>query len=254
MASQLVAYIYTSRPTEIQQYTTADAPVPTLLTIAEITNKYHFASTASWAITALYDVFKAGEATNQWNPTLCRSSLFQRVIQVAILCGHTELCDFAVDKWIDRIMNRSANPILAMSVADKFGLTKLAGVSYYVALLECGPQLQWSNATFGDIDQDMEEASSGGSSAGGEADANEEKKAKTPPPQLNAAQKVRLLSGFFSLVRYWEQVRSTPSSFARPAGCTYHAHGCLSTWHHTWISVAQVAGSMKFSPRTSSAR
>ncbi|KAI0685619.1 hypothetical protein BC835DRAFT_1383097 [Cytidiella melzeri] len=220
---RLLLSILYALPAEIAHFSTSDADVPTLLTIAEMTNKYSFATTASWAIESLHVVFKEGTLTNQWNPTLCRSSLFRRIIEVALLCDHQELCDFAVNKWIERIYNRTANPLIAMAVADKYGLTKLQGVSYYVALIESGPQFELNEDTFGPPEPEDELS---------KEDAQQ-------PIGLTPSQKSRLLSGFFALVNLWDRLRLSAPVFQRPDGCTYHAHGCLGTWQHTWYTVAR---------------
>ncbi|KAI0345924.1 hypothetical protein BDW22DRAFT_1426547 [Trametopsis cervina] len=221
---KLLLSILYALPAEIQQYSTADADVPTLLTIAEMTNKYSFITTSNWAIKCLHTVFKEGTLTNQWNPTLCRSSLFKRIIEVAILCGHQELCDFAVKNWVDRILNRTANPLIAMAVADKHGLVHLQGVSYYVALLESGPNFEWKDDAFGAPEPEDELSSADG---------------PQPPLELTPAQKARLLSGFFALANLWDRLRIAAPTFTRPDGCTYHAHGCVGTWQHTWHVVAR---------------
>ena len=158
-----------------------------------------------------------------------------------MLCGHTELCDFAVNKWTERILNRTANPILAMAVADKFGLPKLAGVSYYITLLSCDQKLEWKADLFGSMASDFEDTPT--SDTGNQEDV--------PPrklPELTASQKIRLLSGFFSLVQLWNHLAVTAPTFGRPDGCTYHAHGCLTTWKSTWFNVARSAAMMTFSP------
>ncbi|KAI0087741.1 hypothetical protein BDY19DRAFT_892468 [Irpex rosettiformis] len=219
---RLLLSILYALPAEIAQFSTSDADIPTLLTIAEMTNKYSFISTSKWAIDTLYALFKDGIVTNQWHPTLCRSSLFKRIIEVSVLCGHQGLCDFAINNWVERILNRTANPLIAMPVADKYDLAQLQGVSYYVALLESGPNFELNVAEF----ECME---SGDSSH----------LPPQPPFALPAKQKARLLSGFFSLVNLWETLRINPPTFERPDGCTYHAHGCLGTWQHTWRTFAR---------------
>jgi hypothetical protein len=221
-----------SRPAEIAHYNAPDADVGALLTIAEMTNKYSFITTSTWAIDTLHVLYREDTLTNQWNPILCRSSHFKRVIEVSLLCGHEELCNFAVNHWIDRILNRTANPLIAMAVADKHGLIKLQGVSYYVALLESGPNLELDSDTFG----------------GPEPNDELPPDSPQPPLKLTSTQKARLLSGFFALINLWEQLRVTAPTFQRPDGCTYHAHGCLGTWQHAWSSIARSEVTARMSP------
>ncbi len=218
-----LSHVYVYRPAEIAHYSTSEADVSALLSIAEMTNKYSYITTSNWAINTLYMLFRDGIVANQWHPTLCRTTLFKRIIEVAILCDHHDLRDFAVNHWIDRILNRTANPLIAMAVADKYDLKKLQGVSYYAALLESGPRFELNDAAFSNLEP-VDEPSGD---------------TQPQPSQLTPPQKARLLSGFFSLVQLWENIRLNPPTFQRPDGCTYHAHGCLGTWQHTWRAVAR---------------
>jgi len=119
-----------------------------------------------------------------------------------------------------------------MAVADKYGLVKLQGVSYYVALLESGPNFEWSADTFGAPEPDDELTGEG----------------THPPLELTPAQRARLLSGFFALVNLWNRLRVTAPAFTRPDGCTYHAHGCLGTWQHTWLTITRSESIAKLPP------
>ena len=235
MCNQLTLWFH--RPAEIAQFSSLDADVPSLLTIAEMTNKYSFVSTSQWAIDTLNMLFRDGVVTNQWHPALCRSYLFKRIIEVAVLCGHQDLCDFAVNNWIDRILNRTANPLIAMSVADRYNLVKLQGISYYVALIESGPNFKLDSVIFDCIEV------GDSSPLHLSSDLHPQK-----PFTLTASQNARLLSGFFSLIHLWERLRLNPPTFQRPDGCTYHAHGCLGTWQHTWRTVARSESVNKLPP------
>lgn len=191
-----------------------------LLTIAEMMNKYHFVTTSTWAISALCQVtqpsMEPGKATfDQPEPPWCTAPILRRIIEVALLCGHQTLCDHAVEKWIQLIVFGNANPAHAMDAADQFGLPGLKGISYYEALKRCDDALEY---TFKPATAAVREEAH---------------------HAFSAAQKAGLLSGFFSLVRRWEVIRETAPSFVRPEGCTYHAHGCLSTWQAVWKSTTK---------------
>ena len=193
-----------------------------LLTIAQLTNKYHFTTTSAWAISALCQVtdcppepWRAYRAVHYPpEPAWCKAPILRRIIEVALLCGHKLLCDHAVEKWAQLIMVGYANPVYAMDVADAYGLARLAGVAYYETLMACNDRLECAYEPL----------------LASELGA---------PHAMSPAQRARLLSGFFALVRRSEQIRETPPAFTRPEGCTYHAHGCLSTWNAVWKAAAK---------------
>ncbi|EKM51574.1 uncharacterized protein PHACADRAFT_261791 [Phanerochaete carnosa HHB-10118-sp] len=204
-------------PAEQHELRSNPANICQLLTVAQMANKYHFVTTTAWAMTALCEVTEC--PAEPWRayramyyppePAWSKAPILRRIIEVALLCGHKRLCDHAVEKWVQLILVGFANPVYAMDVADQHGLARLRGVSYYETLIACNERLECAYEPL--------LAADGG-----------ERHTMTPP------QRARLLSGFFSLVRRWEQIRETPPTFARPEGCTYHAHGCLSTWNSIW--------------------
>ena len=147
-------------------------------------------------------------------------------------------------------MAREINPLVAMDVADEFGLVKLKGVSYYVTLLECGDHLQWEVPSFSSDSEDED-----GSITGDDGDATHSarfnpwqrrSRSPSPPPTLSAQQKARLLSGFFSLTNLWDRLRLSAPGFDKPPGCTYHAHGCLSTWRAIWQSTGKSDETLRY--------
>ena len=210
------------RPAELQEIRSNAVDVDRLLTIAEMTNKYHFTSTSSWAMSALCEVtecppqpWRATRAMHRpFVPAWCTAPTLRRIIEVAHLCGHQMLCDHVAEKWVELILVGWANPVHAMAVADEYGLARLKGTSYYETLLLCDDALEY---VYEPVD-------------GGE---------RGEPPALSPAQRAGLLSGFFSLVRRWEALRATAPTFTKPDGCTYHAHGCLSTWQAVWKSTTK---------------
>lgn len=211
-------------PAELHELRSDPANVCQLLTVAEMANKYHFITTTAWALSALCAVTEC--PPEPWRayramylppePLWARAPILRRLIEVAQLCGHTLLRDHAVEKWVQLIMVGYANPLDALDVADRYGLARLRGVAYYETLVACNDRLECAYAP-------LLAAEGGGAAA----------------HALGAPQRARLLSGFFALVRRWERLREAPPAFARPEGCTYHAHGCLSTWRAIWKAATQ---------------
>lgn len=209
----------------------------------------------NWAISALYSVLSSDTQVHRhYDLRECRSSLLRRIVEVAILCQHEDLRDLALSKWTERILARQISLPGAMEVADEFGLAKLKGVSYYMTLLECGDRLQWE-ATSLDGDSDDNEVSVFSDSdtddtptLGESPPPSRASSARPPqsPPTLTPSQKARLLSGFFSLTNLWDRVRSTAPVFEKPTGCTYHAHGCLSTWRAIWFNTSRSEETLRY--------
>lgn len=213
---------FSHRPPELHKYNTANADADALLNIASITNKYHFASIESWAVDALYNVVSGLHGTPLHDLSIFSSVRMARILEVALLCGHQRLKEFVVKTWTKRILQRNLRPFLALAVAEKYELRGLLGVAYYVQLM------------------DMEE--------GFEMDKVEEKDGATNEDgiSLTPEQKIRLLSGHWSLTQLWERLRTSPPTFTRPDGCTYHQHGCLSTWTTVWATVGKSEQTLRF--------
>ncbi|KAH9947432.1 hypothetical protein B0H21DRAFT_691983 [Amylocystis lapponica] len=217
----LLSVLY-ALPAELQAYNTVKADIAQLLTIAEATNKWHFASVEAWAIDAVYNVTSGVHGAPAHDLAHCTSAKLARVLAVALLCGHARLRDFAVDKWTHRILARELRPAPALAIADRHGLPGLAGIAYYVQLMEMGPNFAIAHAD------------------GVEDEAGE-------AVVLSREQRLRLLSGHWSLVRLWEHVRTAPPKFQRPDGCTYHQQGCLSTWAAVWLEVGKSETTLRYS-------
>ncbi|KDQ62746.1 hypothetical protein JAAARDRAFT_701708 [Jaapia argillacea MUCL 33604] len=199
-------------PPELQVYNTPKADISHLLTIAEITNKYHFATIETWAVDALYNVLSGAYGTPSNELASCSSDRIARVLEIAILCNHHRLRDNVIAQWTNRILSRTLWPGPALTFSDKYNLRSLQGVAYYVQLME-------SRTTPGECHLD---------------------------DTLSRDQRVRLLSGSWSLVNLWDVLRTTPPTFDRPDGCTYHQHGCLSVWNSQWLAAGKHEKTLKY--------
>ncbi|KAI0712029.1 hypothetical protein C8Q76DRAFT_622383 [Earliella scabrosa] len=251
----LLSVIY-DLPLQLQAYNTPAANVDRLLTIAEMTNKYHFASIETWAVDALYNVISGlhGRPQKEYELGHCSSAWMKRLLEVALLCGHTPLRNYVAERWVERIVARDLRPVHALELADRSGLRKLQGHAYYVQLLEMGDNFdpgvvedgkQYARSRLGSTTTAAAPAPAGGG-GGAPAAAGPGGEAKTGTPAvLTREQKQRLLSGHWSLTRLWEHLRAHPPKFERPDGCTYHQHGCLATWATVWREVGKAEGTLK---------
>ncbi len=163
-----------------------------------------------------------------------------------MLCQHERLWGYAVQKWVQRILAREVSPLGAMEVADRFALMNLKGVSYYVMLMECGERMEWDASKFKDDEDDEEEYADDHAESEGANSSKRSGSQLKSSSSLTAEQKSCLLSGAFSLANYWDRIRTRAPTFTRPEGCTYHAHGCLSTWNTIWQSTAKTEQTVKF--------
>ncbi|KAH9847926.1 hypothetical protein C2E23DRAFT_846287 [Lenzites betulinus] len=237
----LLSLIY-ALPHEIQEYSTPAANLDRLITICEMTNKYNFTSTESWAVGALFTVVTGlhSPPPPQYRLSHCSSAWMRRLLEVAHLCGHEPLRQLVAKRWSERIGARDLRPIHALEVAAQTGEAALRDWAYYVQLLELGPD--FDAGVLEDGKQYARARLHPPPTPGGAAappGTNTEPQMGTPAV-LTPAQKRRLLAGHWALSQLWERLRTTPPRFARPEGCTYHQHACVSTWTQAWRDAARV--------------
>ncbi len=221
-----------------------------------MTNKYHFASIETWAVDALYNVISGlhGPAQPQYELGHCSSAWMKRLLEVALLCGHTALRNYVAERWVDRIVARDLRPVHALEIADRSGIRRLQGYAYYVQLLEMGDNFdpgvvedgrQYSRSRLGTAAAAT--LAVAGPNGNGDNGASAAARIGTPAT-LSREQRQRLLSGHWSLSRLWDTLRTTPPAFQRPDGCTYHQQGCVSTWRVVWRDVGKSEGTLKHAP------
>ena len=205
-----------------------------LMTIVEMTNKYHFTSTETWAVNALYDVLRGayGPPQTEYEPGHCSSAFMKQLLEVALLCGHTALRDHVVKRWVDRIIARDLRPVHALEIADQNGTRRLQGYAYYIQLLEMDHNFEPG------VMEDGKEYSR-------LATAHASSRAGTlTPVALTPEQKKRLHFGHWSLSWLWDRLRSNPPEFQQAEECRCH-HGCLSIWAGVWWELGTLERTLK---------
>jgi hypothetical protein len=176
--------------------------------IAEITNKYHFVTLEGWAVEAIHRVLSGVHGPPVF--ALNTSDRLSRVLEISIICNHIRLRDSVVAQWTSRILRRELEPAPALVVADKYNLRMLLGVAYYIQLMEVGTSFSKDN-------------------------------------KLNREQRIRLMSGHWSLVNLWDELRVTSPKFEKGAnGCVYHNAGCVSIWAAKWLEVGKSEKTLMF--------
>ncbi|KAJ6508369.1 hypothetical protein C8R45DRAFT_441074 [Mycena sanguinolenta] len=105
-----------------------------------------------------------------------------QITELSILCDCKALLDAAVTKW-KRLLGEGRAVAVAIGVAERLDLRSLLGLAYYSMMLK-GREV-WDS-----------------------------------DPQLNARQRVRLLSGHYNLIRLCEELPSSPPRLT-------HDHSCV---------------------------
>ncbi|KAH9931668.1 uncharacterized protein BXZ73DRAFT_77692 [Epithele typhae] len=231
-------------PLQLQAYNTPAGDVDRLLTIAEMTNKYHFASIEKWAVDALYNVISGlhGAPQEQYALATCTSAWMKRLLEVAMLCDHPRLRDLVAESWMVRIIALDLRPVHALDVADHSGLRHLRlrvlrpaprdGRRLRPRRRRRRPRLLPRALRLAPSSPDP-----------GETDGP--RPAAPTRATLSRTQRQRLLSGHWSLSRLWARLRAAPPRFDRPDGCTYHQQGCVRTWALVWAEVARTEATLR---------
>jgi len=143
---------------------------PELLTIAEITHKYHFAELGSWAVQTVESVF-------------CQTTVSQiyheRLLRLATVTNDTRLYETFVSTLTERLMDGTLAPTETLIMADQLQIHNLQGVAYYAQLLALEKN-------------------------------NPDTILFPPGCPLSRDQRVRLLAGYMSLAKRWDYLRDNP--------------------------------------------
>lgn len=244
----LLSVLY-ALPHEIAAYNSASADISALLTIAAVTNKYHFNSTSAWAISAVHSVISEeyGKPTHPLaNLSTAPSSALTRILEVALCCGHSGVVDQVVERWCDRIERGRIDPRPAMHTADKYDLCRLKGIAYYMQLMDDDlGMVDIASIATNAITQFPTSTPAAAETANSEGEPEEDDSLM----QITFSQQIRLLNGFHSLVRLWQRLAvGPPPPFPKPDGCTYHVHGCIATFAALWKEVARSERTLSFGP------
>ncbi|KAF8625906.1 hypothetical protein AX17_006632 [Amanita inopinata Kibby_2008] len=192
-------------------------PLEKLLNIAEMSNKYCFASFESWSVERIYALAKdtSGPLRN------ASPRVYARVLTVAVLSDHPKLLEMVTKKLISRILWHNMPPEPILPIADKYGLRELQGICYYRQLTS--------------MERDSPYYSSNSNSS-----------QLAIPLTFSVEKRVRYFSAHRSLVELWERLRSSPPSFYHD-GCPSHGH-CLITLTHLWYEVGSSVQTLQYGP------
>lgn len=255
----LLSVLY-ALPMDLQVYSSPIPPIPRLLTVIFMTNKYHFTTTCAWALDTLYNFFAKqpspwdgnDDTMRLWDSNYhllrCPPYLLVRLMEIAMVCDHEGLKNLAKERWMEVLWRSHPRLNLtpqgennlrwAINAAERWGMKELAGIAYYILLI-----VRAQRSTHLLIEDDITEGPVNSAPDGDDPPPrtcaiDEEEDLDRPPPRLTAAQGVRLLCGHYSLVRYLEALQRPPS-FPKPDGCTYHQQGCIYSLGIAWSRIRQ---------------
>jgi hypothetical protein len=194
---------------------TPEANSTQLVALARITNKYQFRSLELWALSALHIYYSRPGAfddvptTHPPLPVLplphtggsaslpAQPSLVQ-LTELAALCERPDLLDTTVARW-KRLIGEGRDLALAIAVGERFNLRPMLGLAYHAMLLK--------------------------GKAAWDAD-----------PYLTRDQRVRLLSGYYSLGKLWDALVANAPTLTHTTRCTSQQR-CNKSFGLLWKTI-----------------
>lgn len=141
-----------------------------LISIAEITNKYHFEQIGSWAVKTLQTMI--GQKT-------VAPMYLERILRMVLVFDDKQVFEAFLSTLTAGLMDQTLPPTEMLIIADRLQIRELQGVAYYAQLMA----LQQNNSHIIVFPVGC---------------------------SLSKDQRVRLLAGHWSLVRRWERLLDTP--------------------------------------------
>ncbi|KAK7681599.1 hypothetical protein QCA50_015332 [Cerrena zonata] len=202
-------------PHELMVVNTEDANCTQLVNLARITHKYQFRSIESWALGALHTHYSNPNAFDSLpsshppalphphQPTVeAPSPSLVQITELAALCDRGDLLTSAIARW-KRQIGEGKDLALAIEIGERFNLRSMLGLAYNGMML-----LGKSN-----WDQD---------------------------PILSREQKIRLLSGAYSLGKFCDALPTQPPPISHSARCT-NQQRCNKSWNGLWKAVLETS-------------
>lgn len=174
-----------------------------LFNLARITHKYQFRSIETWALSALTACYTRTIPSASFDSPSEGGPSLAQITELAALCEQRELLEAAIAKW-KRLLREGKDVALALNVSERLNLRGLMGLSYHSMLLK-GKE-HWESESM-----------------------------------LTRSQRVRLLSGYYSLGRLCDRLPSDPPPLTHSTRCTGgHTVRCNQAWGALWKSVLEM--------------
>ncbi|KAH7909811.1 hypothetical protein BJ138DRAFT_1154339 [Hygrophoropsis aurantiaca] len=169
-----------------------------LFHLARITHKYEYRSLQEWALNMLATYYTT--RTNSASTEDSREPSLVQITELASLCERRDLLEAASMRW-KRLLASKKDVALAIGVAERHNLQSLLGLAYHTMMLQ--GREQW--------DADL---------------------------LLTRAQRIRLLSGHYSLGRFWERLPNEPPTLTHSPRCVGGGQvRCNQAWAALWRSI-----------------
>lgn len=197
------------RPHELVVALTPEADCNQLVNLARITSKYQFRSLEAWALGALHTYFSRNGAfddiptSHEPNPPILPPGFIPspqlpslvQITELATLCERFDLLEVALVRW-RHLVGEGRDLALAIDVGERFNLRPILGIAYHAMMLK------------GKAHWDTEAA-------------------------LTRDRRVRLLYGYYSLCKLWENLAGSPPVLTHSTRCTSQAR-CNKSFTMLW--------------------
>lgn len=166
----------------------------------------------SWSLETIHKMIKDDSVFIE----TCSSAIFSRIVDVAIESKTPDLLRVVTTNWSTRVRLQNIPSVPAILAADRYDLFELRGVAYYTHILEM---------IEGQIGNGITERGATQFRA---------------DPKLSNAQVMRLFSGYWSLVNFWERLRRNPPKLVCVDGCINKTRRgiCEEAWKSSWDAAA----------------
>ncbi|KAJ7165418.1 hypothetical protein C8R46DRAFT_647360 [Mycena filopes] len=206
-AFRALLWVLYALPPELQAYLTNAKTVVELkriLSVAEITNKYHFTTLEAWSMEVVKSAIPSFAFTQ---PTFL---LLARAMSIAERCSDPGLSDIVLTAW-EGLLRSGVNPAQLINVLEEHHrLRSFSALTYYAQLstmkiVRTGP-------------------------------AGSRVVTMTGCDGLSETQISRLLFGRWSLESEFAHLSTHPPDFSRGVDCLRMAHGsCKDDWRRIWL-------------------
>jgi hypothetical protein len=134
----------------------------------------------------------------------------ERILRMAMVINDRPLWKSLIFSLTEKLMDGTLAPTEILVIADRLQIRTLQGVAYYAQLM----QLQKNNS-----DVDLFPANF----------------------PLEKDQRIRLLTGYWSLMKRWEHLQDNPISIEQSPSCPAHIHttNCRPNWDRQWRTYAR---------------
>ena len=184
LSVQVVALAYVTRPDELVKRSEDVGYTPKIFDVALLANKYAFKGLEKWAAKSLIKTMSKGHSKLSMS---VRDKLYPEVLRFAVDNDYVKLEKVLTDFFLHTMKFSWKRTVDVINIAHELELDNLLGRAYFHLLSK--PKYEWA-MNMGD------------------------------GVSLTAEHRIRLLSGFHSLVTTWEEIRSDlPPAFTHCQSC-----------------------------------